>query len=70
MLRAALVAIPLALLAGCGLAGTTAATGASTAASAEEAKQAHQQVQQVQERLDAAQRTAADARAAADRAAD
>ena len=68
MIRYLPLALAAALLAGCGLVGTTAATGAGAAASAEEAKQAPQQVEKAQERLDAAQTAAADSRAAAERA--
>jgi hypothetical protein len=70
MVRFASVLVVAAALAGCGLAGTTAATGAGAASSAEQARQAPKQLEGVQERLDAAQKTEADARAAAERAAE
>jgi hypothetical protein len=59
-----------ACLAGCGLAETTVATGASASSAAQEAKEAPRQLEKVQERLDAAQKIEADARASAERAAE
>ena len=70
MVRIAAVLVVAIALGGCGLAGTTVATGAGAASSAEQAKLARQQLEKVQERLDAAQKTEADARAAAERAAE
>jgi hypothetical protein len=70
MVRFASVLIAAAVLAGCGLAGTTVATGAGAASSAEQAKQAPKRLERVQERLDAAQKAEADARAGAERAAE
>ena len=70
MVRFVSVVFVAAALGGCGLAETTVATGAGAASSAEQAKQAPKQLEKVQERLDAAQKTEADARAAAERAAE
>jgi hypothetical protein len=70
MVRLASVLIVAAALAGCGLAETTVATGAGAAASAGQAQKAPKQLDKVHERLDAAQKAEADARAAAERAAE
>ena len=56
------------LLAGCGLAETTAAGAAGAASAAEEAKQARQTLDNVQQQLDAAQQAAAMSRADAEAA--
>lgn len=64
---ALLVLLPL-LLAGCGLAETTAAGAAGAASTAEEAKQARQTLDNVQQQLDAAQQAAAMSRADAEAA--
>ena len=53
------------LLSGCGLAETGIAAGAGAAAEAEQAKAALKQLEKVQADIDAAQKTAADARDAA-----
>jgi hypothetical protein len=66
MNRIFLASLCLLPLGGCGLA-ETAATGATTATSAaEQAKQARSTEQQVQDRLEAAQRAAADQRRSAE----
>jgi len=62
--------VAVACLAGCGLAETTVAAGAGASSAAQEAKEAPRQLEKVQERLDAAQKTEADARASAERAAE
>ena len=53
-------------LAGCGLAETGAAAGAAGAASAEQVEQVEQQLERTREAIDAAQKSAADARAKAE----
>jgi hypothetical protein len=57
------------MLCGCGLAETTVVAGASGASAAEQAKQGKQTEQKVRDDLAAADKTAADARAAAEAAA-
>ncbi len=54
------------LLAGCGLAGTGGAAAIDGATSARQAEAAQQQLDKVRSDLDAAQKTAADARAKAE----
>lgn len=65
---AALVALSALWLTGCGLAETTAVAGAQGASAAEQAKQARETEAKVQQKLDEAQRVAAEQRAAAERA--
>ena len=55
-------------LGGCGLAGTGGAAATQAAAAAQESKAATQQLERVRADLDAAQKSAADARAAAEAA--
>ncbi len=57
------------LLAGCGLAGTGGAAAVSGTTAAEQAKAAEQQMEKIQLDLEAAQKAATDARAAAEAAA-
>jgi hypothetical protein len=57
------------LLSGCGLAETTVVAGASGASAAEQAKQARQTEQKVRDDVAKADQVAADARAAAEAAA-
>ena len=70
MVRWVASGVAVACLAGCGLAETTVVAGAGASSAAQEAKEAPRQLEKVQERLDAAQKTEADARASAERAAE
>ena len=64
--RMVVVSVVAVTLGGCGLAGTGGAAATQGAAAAQQAEDAHRQLDKVRSDLDAAQKSAADARARAE----